>query len=443
MTMEIEVQGGDIEMIPTDGDNIGEVENIINTPTSSAVNREVVRLSIMALFLAGFRRDPYPWMENTDHAETAEGEVGIDFHPDLYLAQTIGPTLIALLITCNVRVSNVRELLSIVHPPVCLWYALGCIMGYLRDVLPVCGFALELLHDAKVTLYYYQIMIYSSSSDRSGSIVLGAMAQCLGNALIEWMNYDMQQVWTNSKYFMDLIVAMVHYIMFYPRESWNNSLKDCFEESNRYAFREFIGVAVFGVIMLSSINSVLLQWLISGKDEPQKPFLPRLVAFDSNDYVWFTLVNVVIPVGLQTIVTWFNPGKQWIVSFTANFAALSVCLTNTHMKYSFYIMLATITMTSFTFGKALAQLVEVCPRNKIILLPAAVFVGAHMTMYLFGALLRILPKALKAQNIVLIGVCVVNGVYAVALVVANELLVTDSSRIGRRRIRRIIRTIDL
>lgn len=251
----MDVQNGHFERIPVSDDR---EDNDGNAP--SAVNRTVVRLSIIALFLTGFRRDPYPWME--DYRELTEGGIGIgiDLHPDLYLAQMLGPVLFTLLLTCNVSVNHVRELFSIVHPPVCLWFALGCIMGYLREVLPVCSFMLELIRDSKVTLYYYQIIIYSSSDDRSASIVFGTMAQCLGNAFLQWISYDLGLMCPNTKYFMDLVVAMVHYFMFCPRQSWRVALKDVFEESNRYAFRAFIGIAVFGVILLSSVNNVILQW---------------------------------------------------------------------------------------------------------------------------------------------------------------------------------------
>ena len=254
--MMTEVPSGNFERISVT-ESIDDADNN-NGYVPPAVNRGVVRLSILALFLAGFRRDPYPWKK--DYSETADGEVGIDLHPDLYLAQMMGPVLILLLVSCNVSVGYVRELFSIIHPPVCLWYALGCIMGYLREVLPVCSFMLEMISDSKVTLYYYQIMIYSSSTERSASILLGTVAQVLGNALLQWICNDAGLIWPNTKYFVDLIVAMVHYFMFCPRESWRVALKSVFEESNRYAFREFIGVAVFAVILLSSINSVILQW---------------------------------------------------------------------------------------------------------------------------------------------------------------------------------------
>ncbi|KXJ70231.1 hypothetical protein RP20_CCG024409 [Aedes albopictus] len=437
--MMTEVPSGNFERISAT-ESIDDADNN-NGYVPSAVNRGVVQLSILALFLAGFRRDPYPWKK--DYSETADGEVGIDLHPDLYLAQMMGPVLISLLVSCNVSVGYVRELFSIIHPPVCLWYALGCIMGYLREVLPVCSFMLEMISDSKVTLYYYQIMIYSSSTERSASILLGTVAQVLGNALLQWICNDAGLIWPNTKYFVDLIVAMVHYFMFCPRESWRVALKNVFEESNRYAFREFIGVAVFAVILLSSINSVILQWLLSDNDMPPKPFLPLLIAFDGNDYIWYTLINICVPIVLEISMTRFNAGKQWIVCFICSFITSSVCFFSDRRESTFYLTMTAMAMTSFTFGKALAHLTEVCPGNKIVLLPGAAIVATHMAMYGFSALLKLIPMALRAKRIVLIAVCCINGAFAVALAFANDLLATDLSRIGRRRVRRIVRTIDL
>ncbi|XP_065074479.1 uncharacterized protein LOC135698430 [Ochlerotatus camptorhynchus] len=407
------------------------------------VNAGVVRLSIAALFLTGFRRDPYPWIQHKNQTGTDGQGVDIDFYPDLYLAQILGPVLTSLLITCNVSVSNVRDLYSIIHPPVCLCYALGCILKYFRDTLPVCSFALEALRDSKVALYFYQIIIYSSSSDRYSSIIYGTVAQSLGNAFLQWISFESKQVWPNTQYFMDLAIAMVHYFLFCPRESWKHSLEDSFEESNRYAFREFIAAAVFGVILLSSVSSAVLQWLVNGNEKPLKPFFPLFVAFENRDFIWNTLFNVLTPICLQHSVTCFSVGKKWIACFTFSCISLTICLLYVQTHSMLYLTMVTMSMMSFSFGMALAHLVEICSKDKIVLLPAAVLLTVHMAMYGFGGLLKLLPKAWTLKNTVLTAVWVINGSYAIALVIANGLLAISSSRRRRRRIRRIIRTIDV
>lgn len=224
------------------------------------VNDRMATISIAALLLTGFRRDPYPWIQYKNQTGKDGQRVDIDFHPDLYLAQLLGSILTSLLITCNVSVTNVRDLYSIFHPPVCLCYALGCVYNNFRYALPVCSFALEVLRDSKVALYYYQIIIYSPSSERYTYIINGAAAQSLGNALLQWTRFESKEMWPNISYFMDLPLAMVHYFLFFPREAWKHSLRDSYEESNSYEFRELVAAPVFGVMLLTSANSVVLQW---------------------------------------------------------------------------------------------------------------------------------------------------------------------------------------
>lgn len=92
---------------------------------------------------------------------------------------------------------------------------------------------------------------------------------------------------------------------------------------------------------------------------------------------------------------------------------------------------------------ALAYLAEICPKDKIILLPAAMLLTIHTALYGLGGLMKLLPESWTLESTVLTAMAAINTYYAIALMVGMGLFQIMCFRRHRRRIHRVSRTIDL
>ncbi|XP_058455050.1 uncharacterized protein LOC131432662 [Malaya genurostris] len=406
-------------------------------PRSSFDNQSVVRVvpscalyfSVVALALTGFGYDPFTRVAERKAAAEAEVEaevagfytgieeeaepeddIEINYRPNLYLARIMAPSIVCWMLHGSMHLRLVRQIVGLGHFLVGVFYMIFGLASDVNGLLMGCGFVSELFWAGKMVLFYYQIIVFSSGSDRFSGVIYGVVAQCLGSATLPWILDELEEHWEGTQYVLNLPVSAIQLAMFLPLELSKKQPEELFENDSSFKFPKLIAVTSFSVVILSAISNVTIQWFLNNNETLLRPFLPFLAGDDFLGTFWNIAYNGIGFTLLGFFCLFLNTSHVMIASFLTSFTAGLIYLYFEEEIAARMIL----PMTGFTCGVAFALLLELCPQNRLTLLMAVVFSLVNLATYGFFALLALLWNS---PDIVIIVVWAVNGFFGLGLLV--------------------------
>ncbi|XP_058822802.1 uncharacterized protein LOC131684173 [Topomyia yanbarensis] len=393
------------------------------------VTRCVVYLSIVALALTGLGYDPF--LRITEQKLTAEAEteaefegfytgieeemeeeddIEINYQPNLYLARILAPSIVCWMVFGSIGLRMVRKIVGLGHLFVSVCYLMVALSSDVNALLLGFGFVSELFWAGKMVIYYYQIAIYSLVEERFSSIIYGVVAHCLGCATLPWILNGLEESWEEIQYVINLTIALIQLIMFLPLEFCKKQPEERFEGHNSYKFPNLVVVAALGIITLSAISNVIIQWFLNNNETMLRPYLPFLPGDDFLGTFWNIAYNGISFTLLGFFCLFLSTSDVMIASFSTTFITGIVYLYFEEEIAARMIL----PMTAFTFGTAFAQLLYVCPPNRLPLYMGVIFTIVNLATYGYFGLLTLLWDS---PDIVVIVVWAANGFFCLGLLV--------------------------
>ncbi|XP_039451575.1 uncharacterized protein LOC120430526 [Culex pipiens pallens] len=402
------------------------------------VQRCAVYLSIVALALTGLGYDPLQRIVEQKVAAEAEvdaeyegfyagieeeleeeGDLEINYQPNVYLGRVFGPTLICGLLARPVDLQLVRRIYGLGHLFVALCYVLLMLPsdGEGDRVLQTCGFLSELFWSGKLVLYYYQIVVYSSPNERFPGLVYGIIVQSFGSAVLPWILNELEEIWPETQYYLNILVALAHLSLFYPIGFCQHAVKESFPPSLNLKFPKLVAISSAIAVILTSLCNVTLQWFLTDPSPTLlRPFLPLLIADDFLATLWNVLYTFIGFTFLGFFTLFFTPAQVLIASLLATLTAGASYL---YLEEEIPARLA-LPATAFTFAVALHLLLELCPERRLLVpLVGTVFTVTNAATYGYFGLLTLLWES---PDVVIIVLWAALGFFALAvLVLCREL----------------------
>ncbi|XP_038122229.1 uncharacterized protein LOC6047801 [Culex quinquefasciatus] len=402
------------------------------------VQRCAVYLSIVALSLTGLGYDPLQRIVEQKVAAEAEvdaeyegfyagieeeleeeGDLEINYQPNVYLGRVFGPTLICGLLARPVDLQLVRRIYGLGHLFVALCYVLLMLPsdGEGDRILQICGFLSELFWSGKLVLYFYQIVVYSSPNERFPGLVYGIIVQSFGSAVLPWILNELEEIWPETQYYLNILVALAHLSLFYPIGFCQHAVKESFPPSPNLKFPKLVAISSAIAVILTSLCNVTLQWFLTDPSPTLlRPFLPLLIADDFLATLWNVLYTFIGFTFLGFFTLFFSPVQVLIASLLATLTAGASYL---YLEEEIPARLA-LPATAFTFAVALHLLLELCPeRRSLVPLVGTVFTVANAATYGYFGLLTLLWES---PDVVIIVLWAALGFFALAvLVLCREL----------------------